>query len=101
MIASIEATQKGEPRAESRYRQLLRFLTTSELLRQFRFGVDTDYVNREVSDRTGDIWHRRTTERDLLFLESCGLVEIVNHPDGRRWKWVGTNPLLEQPPRRS
>lgn len=81
-----------------RYRQLRRILTTSEILRQFRYGCRLEFLNRETSVRTEDNWHVRTTRRDLEFLESMGLVESQPALDGIgvTWHWIESAPTLSR-----
>lgn len=73
---------------------LYRLLTTAELLRQFEFAVGPAVVNREVGQRTGVAWCLRTTRRDLVLLERCGLARR----ERGRFRWIGQRSLIETKP---
>ena len=84
-------------REQERYRQLRRIFHLAEILRRYRWGCQTVYLNQELAEETGQPCHPRTTYRDLQFMESCGWIEVIGRGQERRWKWIDRKPLPPEP----
>lgn len=97
-----------QPPAGRRYGQLHRVLVMAEYLRQLRFPITTEAINREVAERMGQRISPRTTLRDLQFLELAGFVRCERSWSHRKghglppfaWKWAG-DPILQARPQQA
>lgn len=67
-------SEYADPYELRRYSQMRRVLITIEILRDRRYGLSIEALNRFVNDRMGEAFHYRTTKRDLIFLEAIGYV---------------------------
>lgn len=77
------------------YTQLLRLFYLAESLRGLRYGLGLADLQREVHDRMGRRWSKRSIARDLQILESLAFVERT---DSQQWVWIAPGALLDQRP---
>ena len=54
--------------------QIERMFVIAELLRQFEFGCDQQWITQEINERMGESWSVRTIARDLQLFHLLGWV---------------------------
>lgn len=93
MITSTRSTITDSQRG----RNLLRLLIVADIARSHRAAFSARSVLETVRVRSGEPWHLRTLTRDLLLLDTFGLIERLPRGRGQpqRYRWAIKGDLVE------